>query len=89
MLGITVLYALVAYHHLGSTVSPQTSFTFTQAGEQVVFDLGAPQEDFRMLYMGSVHQSSRSFTVQLSADGEIWGHARDLLHGTRFPVSVA
>lgn len=73
MLGITALYALVAYHHLGSTVSPQTSFTFTQAGEQVVFDLGAPQEDFRLLYMGGVHQSSRSFTVQLSADGEIWG----------------
>ena len=73
MLGITALYALVAYHHLGSTVSPQTSFTFTQTGEQVVFDLGSPQEDFRMLYMGGVHQSSRSFTVQLSADGEIWG----------------
>lgn len=28
MLGITVLYALLAYYHLGSAVSPQTSFVF-------------------------------------------------------------
>ena len=39
MLGITVLYALLAYYHLGSTVSPQTSFIFRQASETVVFDL--------------------------------------------------
>lgn len=73
MLGITALYAAVAYFHLGSAVSPQNAFTFTQAGEQVVFDLGASRDDFRMLYMGGIHQDDCSFSVQLSEDGENWG----------------
>ena len=72
MLGMTALYAAVAYYQLGSPVSPQTAFTFTQAGEQVTFDLGDAETDFRMLYMGGIHQRDNGFTVQLSEDGEIW-----------------
>lgn len=73
MLGITVLYALLAYYHLGSAVSPQTSFVFRQAGETVVFDLGESQDDFRMLYMEGINDGNNSFTVQTSEDGESWG----------------
>ena len=73
MLGITVLYALLAYYHLGSTVSPQTSFIFRQASETVVFDLCEAQDDFRMLYMEGINDGNNSFTVQTSEDGESWG----------------
>ena len=71
-LGIAALYALGAYSHLGSAVSPQTAFTFAAAGERAVFDLGAPQADFRMLYMNGLHESGNGFTVELSQDGESW-----------------
>ena len=73
MMGITVLYALLAYYHLGSAVSPQTSFTFRQTSETVVFDLCEAQDDFRMLYMEGINDGNNSFTVQTSEDGESWG----------------
>ena len=43
--------------------------------ESVTFDLGREYDDFRMLYMGGVHQYDCSFTVETSADGVSWGNA--------------
>ena len=40
--------------------------------ESVVFDLGKSIPDFRMLYLGGVHQYDSDFTVQTSEDGEKW-----------------
>ena len=40
--------------------------------ESVVFDLGEELSDFRMLYMGGVHQYDCDFTVETSPDGETW-----------------
>ncbi|MBQ8080658.1 MAG: glycosyltransferase family 39 protein, partial [Clostridia bacterium] len=74
-LGVTVVYACVAFFHLGSTVSPQTHYTFTSPDEYVVFDLGESYDDFRMLYMGGIHYYDSDFTVQTSGDGENWGTA--------------
>jgi len=72
MLAITALYAVLAYTNLGSMTSPQTAYVFQSPNERVVFDLGEQRADFRMLYMGGVHQSSSPFTVQTSDNGEDW-----------------
>lgn len=72
---ITAAYAALAFTNLGSTTSPQTSYTFDQGTEYVVFDLGENRDDFRMLYMGGIHDRDSDFTIQVSADGENWGDA--------------
>ena len=69
MAGITLLYSLAAFINLGSTTAPQTSWTSTAAGEQLVFDLGEPRT-FHMTYYGGI--SYCAFTVELSNDGEQW-----------------
>ena len=69
---VTLCYALLAFWHLGSTTSPQTGYVFSTVEETVTFDLGAHTEDFRMLYIGGVHQYDREFTVSVSDDGENW-----------------
>ena len=38
----------------------------------MTFDLGEIRNDFRMLYMGGVHQYDCKFTVETSDDGEAW-----------------
>ena len=43
--------------------------------EAVTFDLGRELSDFRMLFMGGVHQYDCSFTVETSTDGETWSRA--------------
>ncbi len=43
--------------------------------ESVTFDLGKELPDFRMLYIGGVHQYKCSFKVETSADGETWTNA--------------
>ncbi len=69
MLGLTALYAVVAFVGLGSTKAPQTAWTSTGASETVVFDLGEVKQ-FKMLYFGGI--SNRNFYVELSDDGEAW-----------------
>ncbi len=72
---VTVLYAALAYTHLGSMTSPQTAFVFTERGEQVVFDLGEHKTEFQLLYMGGIHEVQSDFTVEFSEDGVSWRHA--------------
>ena len=69
MLAVTLVYSVVAFTNLGVTDAPQTSWTSSQAGESIVFDLGQSQP-FQMIYYGGICNSS--FTVELSNDGEVW-----------------
>lgn len=69
MLGITLVYAALAFTDLGSTVAPQTSWTSSISGEQVVFDLGQEQT-FHLTYYGGICNST--FTVATSDDGTTW-----------------
>ncbi len=72
VLATTVLYAGLAFWHLGSTKSPQTEYVFGASDEQVVFDLGTVYDDFRMLYFGGIHYYDSDFTVETSLDGVVW-----------------
>lgn len=72
MLLMTTLYGALAFINLGAVQSPQTFFTFSQAGESVVYDLGAEQKDVRMLYFAGIHQKDNGFSVQSSPDGQQW-----------------
>ena len=73
MAAITVCYALLAFWHLGSFTSPQTGYMFSETEQTVTFDLGEKRSDFRMLYIGGVHQYDREFFVAVSDDGEHFG----------------
>ena len=75
LLSLTAAYAVLAFWHLGSFTSPQTGYMFTAVDETVTFDLGENHDDFRMLYIGGVHQYDREFTVQTSEDGAVWSDA--------------
>ena len=66
---VSVLYVILAFTNLGSTVAPQTSWISTSAREQVTFDLGESQ-DFQVLYYAGV--SYYDFSLSVSEDGENW-----------------
>ncbi len=72
MISVTVIYAAVALCNLGSTKAPQNPWKSTTYDEQVVIDLGAEYENFRMLYFAQV--SYDDFSVAVSSDGETWSH---------------
>lgn len=67
---ITLVYAVVAFWHLGSTKAPQTVWSSSTPDEAIVLDLGDEYTDFSMLYWGQVSYSD--FTVEVSKDGEHW-----------------
>ena len=72
MMGLTVVYAIVAFTGLGSTVAPQTTWTSSNTNEEIVFDLGETSE-FTMLYYGGI--TSYNFTVETSEEGLMWEEA--------------
>lgn len=77
MLGVTVIYAVVAFTNLGATKSPQTCWRSTYANDQhedVVLDLGESRQ-FNMLYMSGIHSVNSDFIVRVSQDGETWSEA--------------
>jgi len=83
MLGVTALYAVLAFTNLGSAKAPQTEYLSAEPGETVTFDLGE-ERVFSILYYPGIHHNYNdaggsevpsSFTVQLSADGTAWGTA--------------
>lgn len=86
MLSVTVVYAFVAFLHLGSMTAPQTDYRFTDENEQVVFDLGENREAFRMLYYGGIHYNDSDFTVETSLDGVTYNTAYtcQMLEGSCF-----
>ncbi len=67
---VTLAYGALALCNLGSTKAPQRPWKSTDATEQVVLDLGAHYDDFRMLYYSQVSYSD--FSVAVSEDGEQW-----------------
>ncbi len=67
--GVTVAYSVMTFVNLGATSAPESSWISSQDGEQIVFDLGAP-ETFRMEYYGGI--CNTNFTVELSNDGAAW-----------------
>ena len=81
LLGITGVYACLAFYHLGAVTAPQQAYTFPKAGETVVFDLGEPRDAFTILYYSGIHWSDNRFTIQTSYNGTDWSdaHACDIV----------
>ena len=85
MLGITALYAVLAFVNLGSAKAPQTGWACQEPGETVVFDLGQ-ERTFQVLYYAGIQNNSSywdqvrqenveipgSFTVEVGNDGQAW-----------------
>jgi predicted membrane-bound dolichyl-phosphate-mannose-protein mannosyltransferase/Gpi18-like mannosyltransferase len=69
MAATAILYAVLAFANLGSTVAPQTAWVSTSAAEQVVFELDHAQH-FKLLYYAGV--SYADFSVSVSDDGVTW-----------------
>lgn len=69
MLGLTLVYSVVALTNLGSALAPQTQWKSSAENEQITFDLGSLRQ-FHMMYYGGICDTA--FTVQLSEDGEVW-----------------
>lgn len=70
VMGITcVVYGVLAFTNLGSTVAPQTGWISTSPDEQIVFDLGESTR-FSLLYYAGV--SYNDFSVSTSDDGVTW-----------------
>lgn len=70
MLGLTLVYAVVALTNLGSMKAPQNPWKSSNINEQVVIDLGAHYDDVTMLYFCQVSYSD--FSVAVSDDAENW-----------------
>ena len=69
MAAVTLAYSVLTFTNLGVTRAPQTGWTSSVSGEEVVFDLGETRT-FRMTYYGGICNSN--FRVALSNDGAIW-----------------
>ena len=69
MAAVTLAYTVLTFVNLGDTSAPQSGWTSSRSGEQVVFDLGEVRT-FRMTYYGGICNSN--FTVALSNDGDYW-----------------
>ncbi len=66
---VTVLYAIVCFTNLGSTVAPQDGWISTSSEEEIIFELDESQV-FAFLYYGGVNNTS--FYIAISDDGENW-----------------
>ncbi len=75
MLAVTAVYAVVAFTGLGDMTAPQTGYTSTAAGEQIVIDLGEVREDFHIYYYGGISNTAFSFAV--SDDGVTYSQEHD------------
>lgn len=68
---VSVLYAVLAFSNLGSTVAPQDGWISTSSDEQVIFELDDVHSFNFMYYAGVSH---RDFTVSVSEDGQTWSN---------------
>ncbi len=71
ILGITALYAILAFVNLGSTVSPQTPWVSGGENVSATLDLGETRS-FRFLMFPGIHWQDSEFTVETSENGEDW-----------------
>ncbi|MBP3542390.1 MAG: glycosyltransferase family 39 protein [Clostridia bacterium] len=69
MLGVTAVYAVLAFTNLGSTVAPQHGWISTSPTETVVFEL-EEDKDFHFMYYCGV--SKFPFSISVSDDGDNW-----------------
>ncbi len=84
ILGITLVYAVVAFTNLGATKAPQNAWLSREEGEQIGFDLGS-EKTFNILVFPGIHWSPRDFTWETSSDGESWQeHTSRVLPGNCF-----
>ena len=84
MLGVTLVYAIVALTNLGSMKAPQNPWVSSTRNEQVIIDLGEHHDDVTMLYFCQVSYSN--FSVAVSEDGESWSddYIADMAEGECF-----
>ena len=71
LLALTVVYAFVAFYHLGDTRAPQSEWR----GSEAVLDLGGTQSYTVMLYPGINWPASTDVYFEVSDDGESWSFA--------------
>lgn len=69
ILFITLVYAFLAFFHLGSTTAPQTSWNCESINEEIIFVLNNP-EDFHLLFYTG--RSDADLSVAVSNDGRTW-----------------
>ena len=73
MTAVTVLYAALAFFHLGDTAAPETSFRASDYGEMVLLDFGEEREITRFYHYGDIPldtHSSFSLAVEyIAQDG--------------------
>ena len=79
VLGVTLLYALVAFYALGDRQAPQSFHVFS-AGESQVFALGDAADVSRFSYYPG--PETGSYKLEFSSDGERFIAAADLSHGS-------
>ena len=72
---VTLLYALVAFSHLGDTKAPQSSHVFYE-GESMTLELDGSYELSRAMIRSVI--GTGGFSFSLSEDGENWTEAAEL-----------
>ena len=71
---ICVVYAFTAFHNLGNTLSPESFVSFTP-GDSVVIELPGEENVASVSLFSGLNVGQ--FTVEFSADGEIYSHVAD------------
>lgn len=68
---ITLVYACIAFYHLGDFDAPQSAWVGEAEGEEITFDFGENKQlDQIFAYLG--YYENRKFEVQLSEDANTW-----------------
>ena len=75
LLILVVVYAVVAFTNLGSTVAPQSFYTFTEENSTVEIDLGSQQSVSNILYYTGLYPGD--YDVYYSANGSNWLRLRN------------
>ncbi|MBN2352357.1 MAG: glycosyltransferase family 39 protein [Spirochaetales bacterium] len=77
--GLTLIYAFIAFYHLGTFDSPQTYYSAQKEGESFTLDLGAPVPVSRIMYFMALGKGS--YRLDFSDDLEYWRNPKSLKQG--------
>ncbi|NLX82397.1 MAG: phospholipid carrier-dependent glycosyltransferase [Clostridiales bacterium] len=84
IIGVTLVYSIIALVNLGSTKAPQTHWMSTVDQPQAVLDLGEVKH-FKLMLYGGIHWQDSEFEVEISEDGEDYtSYPYQMTHGTLF-----
>ncbi len=72
---LLAVYAVVAFTNLGSTIAPQSFYTFTEENSTVEIDLGSKQTISSIMYYTGLYPGD--YDVFYSANGSNWVRLRD------------